>query len=240
MVIPARQSRFVCAVLFVLLGIHTTFAQKLNSEAEWNAAKKAGQLNGMKWNSIRVNNRTQVNYKTGSSTPSIQAATNSCHCWQARDSSWQIAPMNGSGGNGGPGLPPFYRNDDWTTPEIFLPFSFCLYGKSWDSVYINTNGNVSFGGPYSVFTAVTFPNTQFVMVAPFWGDVDTRDSTKSGLIYFKITPTHMIVQWDHVGYFDTHSDLLNTFQLILTNGSDPLVPRRKCCLLLSGYAVDHG
>jgi hypothetical protein len=64
------------------------------------------------------------------------------------------------------------------------------------------------------------------MVAPFWGDVDTRGGL-SGLVYYKLTPTHLIVQWEQVGYFASHDDLLNTFQLIITDGNDTIIPTGK-------------
>jgi gliding motility-associated-like protein len=60
------------------------------------------------------------------------------------------------------------------------------------------------------------------MVAPFWSDVDTRN-TASGLVYYKITPTYMIVKWSVVGYYSQHVDKLNDFQLIITDGSDPII-----------------
>ncbi len=119
--------------------------------------------------------------------------------------------------------PPDYRNDDDSSPLINLPFTFCLYGTTWTDCYINNNGNVSFGAPYGTFTASGFPNASFVMVAPFWSDVDTRN-VLSGLPYYKITPTYMVVQWDAVGYYASYADKVNTFQLIITNGSDPIVP----------------
>ncbi len=60
------------------------------------------------------------------------------------------------------------------------------------------------------------------MVAPFWADVDTRNLV-SGLVYYKITPTAMIVKWDSVGYYNSMASLRNTFQLIITNGQDPIL-----------------
>ncbi|MBD2769220.1 PKD domain-containing protein [Hymenobacter sp. BT664] len=60
------------------------------------------------------------------------------------------------------------------------------------------------------------------MVAPFWADVDTRNSD-SGLVYYKVEATRVTVIWDHVGYFGMQADLRNTFKLVITNGSDPLV-----------------
>ncbi len=146
-----------------------------------------------------------------------------CDCWQYRDASFQVVPFDGSGANGGPGFPPDYRNDDWSTDPITLPFSFCFYGTNYNVIFINNNGNISFGAAYETFTANPFPDASFSMVAPFWGDVDTRDLV-SKLVYYKITPNFLIVQWDSVGYYDEYSDKLNTFQLIISNGTDPIIP----------------
>jgi len=110
-----------------------------------------------------------------------------------------------------------------STNNIALPFSFNFFGVNYDSVFINNNGNISFGASYGTFTALPFPNNTFQMIAPFWADVDTRDSA-SGLVYYQITATHLIVKWENVGYYAMHSNLLSTFQLIITDGTDPIVP----------------
>jgi gliding motility-associated-like protein len=200
-------------------------AQDIRSETDWEKAKKEGRIDGRSPGPFRTSPSKGKPYKLAENELHVRAANTSCSCWQNRDNSWQVVAFDSSGGNGGPGTAPLYRNDDWSSAAIVLPFTFCLYGHSWNSVYINNNGNVSFGAAYSTFTADTFPSSQFVMVAPFWGDVDTRDSlTPSGVSYFKVTPTHIIIQWDSVGYYDAHADKRNTFQLIMTNGSDPLVP----------------
>ncbi len=153
----------------------------------------------------------------------INPTPSSCNCWLTRDTSWHICSFDGSGDNGGPGTAPLYRNDDWSTDTVTLPFNFCFYGNPLTKLFINNNGNVSFGSPYSTFTADSFPSPDFVMVAPFWGDVDTRNLL-SGLVYYKLTPTYLAVQWDHVGYYNTHADKVNTFQLIMTDGLDPILP----------------
>jgi hypothetical protein len=69
------------------------------------------------------------------------------------------------------------------------------------------------------------------MIAPFWADVDTRGGIDSlgnylgngGAVWYKVTPTALIVNWNQVGYFNMHTDLISTFQLIISNGSDSLV-----------------
>lgn len=119
-------------------------------------------------------------------------------------------------------------NDDGSTDEIPLPFTFNLYGDTYDSVFINNNGNVSFLQPFSTFTATGFPSNQYRMVASFWGDVDTRNNL--GRVWYKVTDTTLIVTWDNVGYFNVHGDRRNTFQLAISNGEDPaLGPGNNVC-----------
>ncbi|HRG59826.1 MAG TPA: T9SS type A sorting domain-containing protein [Bacteroidia bacterium] len=143
-------------------------------------------------------------------------ANAACNCIVPLDSTFLVVPFNS-------GQAPDYRNDDGSSSIIALPFNFCLYGSTYNSVYINNNGNVSFVNQYFTFTSDSFPSSNYTMVAPFWGDVDTRDSA-SGLVYYKITPTSLIVRWDNVGYFPMASDKLNDFQLIITDGNDPILP----------------
>ena len=114
-------------------------------------------------------------------------------------------------------------NDDLYSNSIYLPFSFNFYGTTYDSLYINNNGNISFTTPYNTFTAFTFPDPSFNMIAPFWADVDTR-STNGGNVWYKLNPHSLVIVWDHVGYFSMMEDKLNTFQLIISDGQDTIVP----------------
>ncbi|TND09883.1 MAG: PKD domain-containing protein [Bacteroidetes bacterium] len=146
--------------------------------------------------------------------PQTQSTT--CNCMIPVDNTFSVVPFSFSS-------PPDYRNDDDSSPLISLPFTFCFYGQNQTGCYINNNGNISFGAPYGTFSAVGFPSAQFSMVAPFWADVDTRN-TGSGLVYYKVTNTALIVRWQTVGYYSMYIDKLNDFQLIITDGTDPLIP----------------
>jgi hypothetical protein len=200
--------------------------------------KQQGKLTGKEWfynstggtkslilsNSARINNTNQVTSTT-------------CNCWITRDTSFHPAPIDASGGAGGPGVAPLYQNDDWSTAGITLPFKFCFYGdttagSSTNQLFINNNGNVSFGSANPVFSAVPFPTNPNVMIAPFWADVATVLSTNTsitgyntsgGVVYYKLTSTYLIVQWDSVGVYN-HPGQINSFQLIITNGTDPILP----------------
>ncbi len=139
-----------------------------------------------------------------------------CSCMIPIDASFQVAPFQFYSS-------PDYRNDDGSTASIAFPFNFCFYGTTMNSCFINNNGNISFGASYGTFTANSFPDPNFIMIAPFWGDVDTRNPL-SGLVYYKVTPTYLIVRWQTVGYFNMYADKLNDFQLIITDGNDPILP----------------
>ncbi|HRH38670.1 MAG TPA: hypothetical protein PK760_10010, partial [Flavobacteriales bacterium] len=130
-----------------------------------------------------------------------------CNCWIQPDGSYTLAMA---------------PNDDGSSTIINLPFTFDLYGDTYTSCYINNNGNVSFGSQYGTFSASPFPSSGFVMVAPFWADVDTRPGN-GGQVWYKVTPTALYVNWVDVGYFNQQTDKLNTFQLIITDGTDPVL-----------------
>lgn len=146
----------------------------------------------------------------------VQSSPLNCSGLIPIDSTFQVVPFQ-------IGTPPDYRNDDGSSPQIALPFTFCFYGQQWNSVYVNNNGNISFGAPYGTFSASGFPSNMFVMIAAFWADVDTR-AAASGLVYYSMTPTHMVIRWNNVGYYSMHTNLLNDFQIVITDGNDPILP----------------
>lgn len=113
-------------------------------------------------------------------------------------------------------------NDDGYSAEIACPFTFDLYGVSYNSFWINNNGNITFDGGYSSYTPWGFPIAGYPMLAPFFADVDTRGAG-SGYVWYKLEPHRVIVTWDHVGYFNMGVDRLNTFQVIFTDGTDPAI-----------------
>ncbi len=153
----------------------------------------------------------RMNYAHNEKTLSTQ-----CDCLVPLDGSFSVAEFVG-------GSPPDYRNDDLSTAAKALPFTFCMYGTNYNQIFINNNGNITFGAGYGPYTSFSFPsNTIPAMVAPFWADVMTTNAG-SGLVYYKITPTYAIVKWQAVGYFNNHADKVNTFQLIITDGSDPII-----------------
>ncbi|NNF57737.1 MAG: T9SS type A sorting domain-containing protein [Rhodothermaceae bacterium] len=130
-----------------------------------------------------------------------------------------LIPFPGTGG--WTELPP---NDDGFSGLTPLGFEFEFYGTAYSEVCVNNNGNVSFtggaSGCFSTFTPTGFPSPDFTMVAPFWADVDTRCET-CGLTYYKQILYEgipaFVAHWEAVGYYSSHDDKVNTFQVVITD-----------------------
>lgn len=111
----------------------------------------------------------------------------------------------------------YSRNDDSFFGPVSLGFSFNFFGNTYTQLYINNNGNVTFGGGESSFSSAPLNNYAggMPMIAPFFADVDTRNGA-SGLVYLNNSVANqLIITWDAVGYFDNQANLLNSFQLVI-------------------------
>ena len=81
--------------------------------------------------------------------------------------------------------------------------------------FINKNGNITFNSVLSSYAPTAFPGAPQPIIAPWWADVDTRNSS-SGLAWHKApNANQLVVTWDDVGYYNSHADKSNSFQLIL-------------------------
>ena len=199
---------FVLFGTFALQGFSQSNVLPATDSKEYEQMKAAGQIPK---NAVITNNKAF--------TPSLEdfkrlgithkmSTTSGCGCYKAPDATYTLAMA---------------PNDDGSTGLISIPFTFCLYGTNYTNLYINNNGNISFGTPYGTFSSNPFPDPSFIMVAPFWADVDTRPAA-GGTVKYKITPTAMYVNWTAVGYYSMMTDKVNTFQLIITDGTDPVLP----------------
>ena len=119
--------------------------------------------------------------------------------------------------------------DDWPPGgefEVTIPFDFCFYNQTFNSFFINNNGNITFGEVYNTFTASGFPDN-FVppMIAPFWGDVDTGDPGNClGQVRYEVFPAYAIVYWDNVGVFPgSDPSQRNSFQVIISDGTSMVI-----------------
>ncbi|EKF85887.1 nidogen-like domain-containing protein [Methanobacterium formicicum] len=107
------------------------------------------------------------------------------------------------------------NSDDGTTSAITLPFPVTFYGQTYNTIYINVNGLISFGTPMPGPYYRDYPDN-VPYIAAFWGDLDI---THAGSIYYTIENDKIIITWDKVpGY--TQTDKFNTFRIIIrSNGT---------------------
>jgi cysteine-rich repeat protein len=139
----------------------------------------------------------------------------------------QASLIAGLGGDADYGESSLARNDDGSTAFIDLtaafPAGLRFYGSLYTGLYLNNNGNVSFAGPLSTYTPDPFPVAARPMIAPWWGDVDTRSTSLTpasrNLAYWDIEPGRFVATWYDVGYFASHVDRINNFQMIITDAS---------------------
>ncbi|MGB0882456.1 MAG: nidogen-like domain-containing protein [Vicingaceae bacterium] len=111
--------------------------------------------------------------------------------------------------------------------QVNLSFNFCFYGTTYNSLWINDNGTVSFDQAHGTFTAAGFPlpTTGFgaqEIIAPFWADFE-QNGPLSGNIHYQNLADAIIIHWNGVGYFNDQDDKLNTMMLILTDGTSNLL-----------------
>ena len=200
-------------IILFLLGMIPSvfFAQVVVDSPEYHQMKLSGQLGSA--GTVLPNPALAGGGFPVISGPSGNEKANSCDCYKEPDASYILA---------------IEPNDDGSSVLIPIPFNFCLYGQTFNQIYINNNGNITFTNDMSTFSATAFPSSaNGAIVAPFWGDVDTRPSAGStvpnGEVLYKITNTAVYVNYKDVGYFPLMGDMRNTFQLIITDGVDPII-----------------
>ncbi|RXK12288.1 hypothetical protein CP965_11015 [Halarcobacter mediterraneus] len=163
--------------------------------------------------------------------------------------------INNLGGTFGFGENYLSRNDDSYSSYIDLSSIFengiNFFGETYTGLYVNNNGNVTFGYGLSNYTpTVIGGNFSNPIIAPFWADVDTRStnwydsdisdgyvtpseggtSQGTNLTWYDIDEVNktFTVTWDDVGYFSRNTEKVNAFQLQLIstgNGNFDIVYR---------------
>ena len=114
-------------------------------------------------------------------------------------------------------------NDDGSTGLVDLGFSAYINGSSYSQTYVNNNGNITFNNSLGTFTPSAISNGSYgPIIAPFFGDVDTRAAQSSPVTYgAAVLDGYNIfgVNYINVGVYRSQN-IFNSFQLILTDRSD--------------------
>ncbi len=141
--------------------------------------------------------------------------------------------VNGLGGSAGFGENSMPLNDDSPSIPIDLTSLFGLtglnfFGTTYTGLYLNYNGSISFGSGITSFSPTTISgNTSVPIIAPFWADVDIRNTKDphpgTNQIWWDLDVANktFTATWDNVGYFNQHNDKTNDFQLRLVGKDTP-------------------
>lgn len=109
------------------------------------------------------------------------------------------------------------RNDDGFM-ALSLGFNVTFFGQTYNSLFLNNNGNVSFGAGIAAFTPEGPTGANAPVISAFFGDVDTRGAN-SGVMHYSLSANQLVVTWDQVGFYDRHADTTNSFQLVLRSNA---------------------
>lgn len=142
--------------------------------------------------------------------------------------------VNGLGGAAGFGENSIAPNDDGSSAAIDITSIFGgaglnFLGAQFTTLYVNNNGNITFGGALSQYIGAPIGSGGLSrpIIAAYWFDVDTRGgmdnpspggtSTGSNLVYYDLDTTNRIftATWDDVGYYSSHIGNPNAFQIRL-------------------------
>ena len=115
-------------------------------------------------------------------------------------------------------------SDEAWSPATPLGFNLNFFGAVHSSLYVNTDGNVTFGSPLWISAPGPMASAGgTAIIAPLFADVDTRGAGSAVVQYGPGTVDGRAafgVNWIDVGYFFKHDDKLNSFQLVLIDRSD--------------------
>jgi hypothetical protein len=116
-------------------------------------------------------------------------------------------------------------NDDGSSPSTAIGFNLNYFGTTYANLFVNNNGNVTFGTFLSAHTSTGLITGNPPIIAPFFADVDTRGPQSAVLTYGASTfmtndgiiRNVFVANWINVGYYQIASDKLNSFQMVLVD-----------------------
>ncbi|MHA1697714.1 MAG: nidogen-like domain-containing protein, partial [Promethearchaeota archaeon] len=113
-------------------------------------------------------------------------------------------------------------NDDDSRAQA-IPFDFMFYNETFRTVYISSNGYLSFSDTTPThYSNINLPtdNVDFrFMIAPFWDDLLTENAGGNGTVYvYTDNSTFLVVEWFNINRIDDY--LVGTFEVVLKNSSE--------------------
>lgn len=116
-------------------------------------------------------------------------------------------------------------DDDYASATI--PFSFNFYGTAYTTLFVSTNGLITFGtGDDSYSNDTLASNPSEAAIAPFWNDLYVSNSSGTAKIVTQTVGSspnrQFIIQWDKVRFYGGSTTDPITFQVVLSEGSNSI------------------
>ena len=138
------------------------------------------------------------------------------------------------------------KEDDAHSDEINLNPKFLYFGKKYDKLFVNNNGDITFNKEFETYVNKVFPikDKKVPIIAPFWADVNTEHEGRvvyrqtsdpdvlqnvtdiircSSILYKDFTASWtFIATWEDVGFYGANTEgrkRKNTFQAVLARDS---------------------
>ncbi len=108
--------------------------------------------------------------------------------------------------------------------SVFGAAGINYFGTNYTSLYINTNGLITFNAPVTTYTPSALSSLTYPAIAPFWSDVDIRAGSATGTnnIYWDLDPAtqRVTITWLGVRAYSGSTANTNTFQVVLEHTHD--------------------
>ncbi len=124
-----------------------------------------------------------------------------------------VAPQWIDGGIG-MGWHGYYKSWEYT-----LPFAFPFYGKNYTTIYVSSNGLITFNGPDTSPINSVYGLAQMLAIAPAWHVWRTDGDASDDIYVWQADLTHVIIRWSANDSYD--SSIQVNFEVIL--GSDGVI-----------------
>src|SRR5437867_4310832 len=118
---------------------------------------------------------------------------------------------------------------DDSSALITPPFPIRFGGGSFSSLYVGSNGNVNFSGPFTAYSNESLPTTTIgTLVAPFWDDLYAVSGTAQN-VFWDVTGTapnrELVIEWRDIRNFSCNADGTATvkFQVVFFEGSSDIL-----------------